>query len=238
MKSIFLAVALTAASSTCFAWDPVYEYQRNCVSKTGAFFTEKQCADMKREADDEEQSRQRQEQYRKDAEFVEAQRREEEASRQAADEERRKREQREFAENEAKKLSENNVCDFSITANGKPSYKTAPCPKGEFMASCSKEIINEKGWTRFETIPCPPGQRKTIQQIEREEQAALKRQCGKDYMTLRVGMKIKRLEQCLGAIYETETVTAKGRIVTYRTTFDWVYVQNGIVTGYTERTDN
>lgn len=110
----------------------------------------------------------------------------------------------------------------------------------EHDAACFKErteVIN--GETRIigETVPCAPGKQKTVEQIEREETAALKRKCGKDYMALRIGMKITRLEECLGAIYDTETVSQTGVVKTYRTTHDWVYVQNGVVTGYTKRTD-
>lgn len=107
----------------------------------------------------------------------------------------------------------------------------------EHEAACTKESVNEKGWTTIEPVPCPPGKQKTIEQIQREEDAVLQHKCGKDYQRLRVGMKLSRLEDCVGATYETETVTEKGRIETYRTTFDWVHVKNGVVVGFTKRTD-
>jgi hypothetical protein len=135
---------------------------------------------------------------------------------------------------QAEKEAEN-VCDFPIMVKGKLSYKTAPCPKGEFMATCSKESIDDKGWSSGEIIPCPPGQRKTIDQIHREEESVQKRKCGKDYMTIRIGMAIEQLEDCHGASYVTETVSASGVVETYRTVFDWVYVKNGRVIGYTKR---
>lgn len=146
--------------------------------------------------------------------------------------------EREFADDATNNRSENNVCDFPVTVSGKQSYKTAPCPKGEFMASCNKEIIDEKGWTRWEAIPCPPGQRKTVNQMDREEDASQKRKCGKDYMMLRIGMKIERLEECYGAVYLTETTSKRGVTKTYRTTFDLVQVKDGRVVSYTRRIDN
>jgi len=69
---------------------------------------------------------------------------------------------------------------------------------------------------------------------EREE-ADQKRNCGKDYMTLRIGMKIERLEECYGAIYLTETTSKSGVTKTYRTMFDMVDVKNGKVVSYTKR---
>ena len=105
----------------------------------------------------------------------------------------------------------------------------------EHDAACYKETINEKGLSAFEAVPCSPGKQKTVEQIQREEEAALKRKCGKDYMVLRIGMKIERLEECYGAVYITETVTKDGAIETYRTMFDMVNVKNGKVVSYTKR---
>lgn len=73
---------------------------------------------------------------------------------------------------------------------------------------------------------------------EAKEEVARKRKCGKDYNTLRIGMTLDHLEQCVGAIYMTKTVGKGGVVATYRTMFDWVHVQNGRVISYTERTDN
>lgn len=80
-------------------------------------------------------------------------------------------------------------------------------------------------------------QQESFQEDAREE-AAQKRKCGKDYMTLRIGMKIERLEECYGAIYLTETTSKSGVTETYRTTFDLVQVKDGRVVSYTRRTDN
>lgn len=79
------------------------------------------------------------------------------------------------------------------------------------------------------------------EQMERDEakaETAKKRKCGKDYNTLRIGMTLDNLEQCVGAVYMTKTVIKGGAVETYRTAFDWVHVQNGRVVSYTERTDN
>lgn len=108
----------------------------------------------------------------------------------------------------------------------------------EHDALCFKEKTNENGWVTGEAIPCPPGKQKTVEQIQREEEAALKRKCGKDYGAIRIGMSIKRLEDCTGAVFLTRTVGKNGTVETYRTTFDWVNVQNGKIISYTERTDN
>lgn len=101
---------------------------------------------------------------------------------------------------------------------------------------CSKEeVIN--GSTYITDVPCPPGKRKTIEQIEREEQAAKKRKCGKDYNALRVGMKLSRIEQCYEEpAFVTETTSAGGTVETYRGTFYFIHVQDGRVVGYTRRT--
>ncbi len=155
-----------------------------------------------------------------------------------AEETRTQQLEREYAEEQASRRSDNNVCDFPVRVNGKTSYKTAPCPKGEFMASCTKETKNEKGWTIFESIPCPPGQRKTINQLQNEEESAQKRKCAKDFGAIRIGMSIDRLEECTGAAYVTKTVVKGSMIETYRTMFYWVNVKNGRVISFTERTDN
>lgn len=80
--------------------------------------------------------------------------------------------------------------------------------------------------------------REQLARDEAKEEAAKKLKCGKDYNTLRIGMTLEHLKQCVGAIYTTKTVGRGGVVETYRTTFDLVHVQNGRVIGYTERTDN
>lgn len=77
--------------------------------------------------------------------------------------------------------------------------------------------------------------REAFHREQEREEADQKRKCGKDYQRLRIGMKISRLQECSGATYFTKTVSADGVVETYRAMFDWVFVKNGVVTGYTER---
>jgi hypothetical protein len=77
--------------------------------------------------------------------------------------------------------------------------------------------------------------------LEREEQdreLAQKKACGRDFQATRVGMKLSRFEQCTdGLAFITETVT-KGRVVeTYRSTFYLVHAVDGVIVGYTRRTN-
>ena len=114
------------------------------------------------------------------------------------------------------------------------TWVTEPCT--ETPIPCAKEWTDEKGYRHSEAAPCAPGEQKTVEQVQREDEKELKRKCGKDYMRLRIGMTIDRLEQCYGATYVTETVSKGGVIETYRTTFDWVHVKNDRVISYTRRT--
>lgn len=69
------------------------------------------------------------------------------------------------------------------------------------------------------------------------EEAAQQRRCGKDYQVLRIGMKFSRFQDCSwGAVYETRTTTAQGVVDVYRGTFDYIYVKDGRIVGYTKRT--
>jgi len=81
--------------------------------------------------------------------------------------------------------------------------------------------------------------RKKIQQAalkeQEQEEAAHKRKCGKDYMAIRIGMAIGRLEECHGASYVTKKVSKDGVVETYQTIFDMVDVKNGKVVSYTKR---
>lgn len=105
----------------------------------------------------------------------------------------------------------------------------------EHEALCYKETVNEKGWTSAVAVPCSPGKQKTVEQLQREEEAAQKRKCGKDFGTIRVGISIDRLQECSGAAYVTETVSKDGVIETYQTMFDMVNVKDGRVVSYTKR---
>lgn len=90
----------------------------------------------------------------------------------------------------------------------------------------------------YKDLPCDPDN-KSVSEIEQEkEEAVKKRKCGKDFMVLRVGMTLERIEQCYEEpAYVTETVGKGGVVETYRGTFYFIYVQNGRVIGYTRRTN-
>lgn len=89
-------------------------------------------------------------------------------------------------------------------------------------------------------VPCSELKRPTTPdqdaalKAERDEQAAKKRQCGKDFEALRIGMSVSRFEQCTdGLVYVTDTVTKDGTVQTYRSTFYLIQVSNGKIISYT-----
>lgn len=98
---------------------------------------------------------------------------------------------------------------------------------GKRIESCeAAELVPDKGWV-YTPYPCP---------VDADE-AAKEKTCGKDYGELRVGMTLKRVEQCLEALaFETETVSKAGKVETYRSTFYWIQARNGRVVSYTRRT--
>lgn len=97
---------------------------------------------------------------------------------------------------------------------------------GKRIESCeSARLDPEKGWI-YTPYPCP---------VDPEE-VTKEKTCGKDYGELRVGMSLKRFEQCNEAlIQETETVTKSGRTEVYRSTFYWIQARNGKIVSYTRR---
>lgn len=131
------------------------------------------------------------------------------------------------------------MCGVLKTVNGQVKSVMEPCSLHEHPASCTKEkteIINGKEWITFETVPCQPGKQKTVEQIQREEEAAQKRKCGKDFMALRVGMTLDRFEECHEALsYVTDTVSKDGKIETYRSTFYLINTKDGRIVSYTKR---
>lgn len=75
--------------------------------------------------------------------------------------------------------------------------------------------------------------------LDREDtarEAAVRKVCGKDYGSLRVGMALARYRQCNeDPSYVTQTVT-QGRVMqTWRGTFNWLHIVDGVIVGYTER---
>lgn len=98
---------------------------------------------------------------------------------------------------------------------------------GKRIESCEEgDIVPGKGWV-YTKVPCP---------VDPDE-VAKEKACGKDYGALRIGITLKRFEQCNEALaYETTTVSKAGKVDVYRSTFYWVQVQGGKVVGYTRRT--
>lgn len=86
-------------------------------------------------------------------------------------------------------------------------------------------------------LPCDPDKKSPLELEHEKEEADKKRRCGKDFMALRIGMTLDRLEQCYEEpAFVTETVGKGGRVETYRGTFYFIHVRNGRVVGYTRRT--
>ena len=88
-------------------------------------------------------------------------------------------------------------------------------------------------------IPCSDIKRPTTPvqdaalKAERDELAAKKRQCDKDFEALRIGMPVTRFEQCTdGLVYVTDTVTKDGTVKTYRSTFYLIQSADGKIVAY------
>lgn len=97
----------------------------------------------------------------------------------------------------------------------------------------SANLVPGKGWV-YTKEPCEDD--KLYAPGYKEEIAAMKRKCGKDYEQLRVGMTLDRFEECNGATsYVTETVGKGGVVETWQSTFYWIHVQSGRIVGYTRR---
>jgi|GEM_PF-2556722 len=111
-----------------------------------------------------------------------------------------------------------------------------PCKTMEHKIPCAKEWTDENGSWHSEERPCAPGEQKTVEQVDREESAAQKRKCGKDFRALRVGMKFSRFEQCNEEPeFITDTMTTSGLVETYRGTFYIINVKNDRIISYTRR---
>lgn len=89
-------------------------------------------------------------------------------------------------------------------------------------------------------VPCSQVRRATTPEHEaalasdRQEAAARKRQCGKDFEALRVGMTLKRYEQCTGGlVFVTDTTSKEGVVKTYRSTFYLIDAKGGRVVSFT-----
>lgn len=86
------------------------------------------------------------------------------------------------------------------------------------------------------SMPCDPDKKEPWEIEQEKEEAAKKQKCGKDFMALRIGMTLERVEQCYEEPeYVTETVSNGGTVETYRGTFYFINVKNGRIVGYTRR---
>ena len=104
---------------------------------------------------------------------------------------------------------------------------SATAHAGKRIESCeSAELIPGKGWV-YTPTSCP---------VDVDE-SSKEKACGKDYGELRIGMTIKRFEQCNEAVtIETDTVSKDGSIKLYSSTFWWIRVKSGRIVSYTRRT--
>lgn len=90
---------------------------------------------------------------------------------------------------------------------------------------CESAELTRDGW-KYTPYPCP---------VDPDE-AAQARRCGKDFNAIRVGMNLKRFEQCSEALaYVTETVVGGVRVETWRSTIYFIHARDGRIIGYTRR---
>lgn len=123
-------------------------------------------------------------------------------------------------------------------------YKQREVDRIEYQAKKAQEqaIVEEKEKKRIAEMAHQEAvnkrNREQMARDEEKEEAVKKRKCGKDYMALRVGMTLERIDQCYEEpAYVTDTVSKGSVVETYRGTFYFIYVQNGRVIGYTRRTN-
>lgn len=135
--------------------------------------------------------------------------------------------------------ADKHACEVADLVPGKGwVYTKVPCSSLERKIPCTKEWTDEKGHSYGEEVPCPPGSKqKTVEQVQREEDAAKARRCGRDFGQLRVGMTLERFEACNeAAAYVTVTTGRSGSVEMYRSTFYWLHVKDGQIIGFTRRT--
>ena len=133
-------------------------------------------------------------------------------------------------------VADERSCSISRMGTNGLEFIDVPCTTMEQKIPCAREWTDENGSWNSEERPCAPGEQKTVEQLDREENAAQKRKCGKDFKALRVGMKFSRFEQCNEEpTFITDTVGAGGVVETYRGTFYFIYVKNDKIISYTRR---
>lgn len=127
-------------------------------------------------------------------------------------------------------------CSEMKKINGVLTDVPVACGKFDRPVPCTKTTTDAKGWQIIETVPCAPGMQKTVQQVEREELAAKRKLCGKDFQAMRIGMTLARFEECTdGLVFETETVSKGGSVEIYRSTFHFIHAKDGRIVSYTRR---
>ena len=127
-------------------------------------------------------------------------------------------------------------CGTTNIVNGKPVYKDVPCSSIETPIACVREWTDENGSWNSEERPCLPGEQKTVQQLQREEVAIQKKQCGKNYKAIRIGMSLDLFESCTdGLIFISETVTESGVVEKYRSTFYIIQAKDDRIIAYSRR---
>lgn len=108
-----------------------------------------------------------------------------------------------------------------------------------FSAETCEVMRKVDGVLKGVQVPCSEVKRPTTPEqaaalkADRDELAVKKRQCGKDFEALRIGMPVARFEQCTdGLIYVTDTVTKDGTVQTYRSTFYLIHSAGGKIVAY------
>lgn len=101
---------------------------------------------------------------------------------------------------------------------------------------CSRETLLPNGSRLIEDRPCAPHEQRTVQQVEREEEAAKLKQCGKDFGATRIGMRLDRFELCTdGTVFVAETQVKGALIETFRSTFYVLQVRDGRIVAFTRK---
>jgi len=127
-------------------------------------------------------------------------------------------------------------CSSVKKINGVLTDVPVPCATLDRALACSKTTVDANGSTLIEDVPCAPGKQRTMQQAEREELAAQKRTCGRDFQAMRIGMRLDRFEECNEALsFITETVSKGSVVETYRSTFYLIHARDGRIVAWTRR---
>lgn len=125
------------------------------------------------------------------------------------------------------------MCSVARTINGRMTWLEEPCAQRERPIPCQDKVVAANS-IKYVERPCRVGEQKTYEQVQRDEEAVVKKKCGKDFGKLRVGMTLDRYEECTEPVdFITETVSKSGVVETYRGMFWLIQVQNGKIVSYT-----